>query len=117
MKKIKIILLLAIASLVSVSCSILKTENTAETFLWKVENGNSHIFLLGSIHVAKPDMYPLDYRIEEAYKGSDIVAFEIDMTKLDPLKLRDYMTNTDGRTLKEQISAENYEKLRKIFLY
>lgn len=115
MKKIRLIILLAIASLVTVSCSILKTENTEETFLWRVDDGGSHIFLLGSIHVAKPDMYPLDYRIEEAYKGSDIVAFEIDMAKLDPLKLRDYMTNTDGRTLKEQISAENYEKLRQKF--
>lgn len=116
MKKIRIIILFAIASLVTVSCSLLKTDNTEETFLWKVDNGNSHIYLLGSIHVAKPDMYPLDYRIEGAYRSSDIVAFEIDMGKLDPLKLREYLTYTDGRTLKEQISAENYEKLRKIFL-
>ncbi|MER3328458.1 MAG: TraB/GumN family protein, partial [Candidatus Kapaibacterium sp.] len=67
MKKIRQLLLFTLASLIAVSCSVLKTENTEETFLWKVDDGNSHIFLLGSIHVAKPDMYPLDYRIEEAY--------------------------------------------------
>lgn len=115
MNKIRFILLLAVASLVSVSCSLLKTENTEETFLWKVEDGNSHIFLLGSIHIAKPDMYPLDYRIEEAYRGSDIVAFEIDMTKVDPLSLMKYMTYTDGTRLKDRISAENYEKIRQKF--
>ncbi|PKL79582.1 MAG: hypothetical protein CVV25_07465 [Ignavibacteriae bacterium HGW-Ignavibacteriae-4] len=115
MKKIRLILLLAIASLVTVSCSILKTENTEETFLWKVDDGNSHIFLLGSIHVAKQNMYPLDYRIEEAYRGSDIVAFEIDMTKADPMLFMKYMTYTDGTKLKDRISAENYEKLRQKF--
>lgn len=112
MNKIRLILLLTIASLVTVSCSLLKTENTEETFLWKVDDGSSHIYLLGSIHVAKPDMYPLDYRIEEAYRESDIVAFEIDMTTIDPIKLIDYMTYTDGTKLKDKISAENFEKLR-----
>ena len=115
MRKIRIILLLALTSLVSISCSVLKTENTEETFLWRIDDGNSHVFLLGSIHVAKHDMYPLDYRIEEAYRGSDIVAFEIDMTKADPMLFMKYMTYTDGTRLKDRISAENYEKLRQKF--
>jgi len=115
MKKIRIVLLIALTTLVTVSCSILKTENTEETFLWKVDDGNSHIFLLGSIHVAKQDMYPLDYRIEEAYRGSDIVAFEIDMTKIDPMSIMKYMTYTDGTKLKDKISSENYELVRQKF--
>lgn len=115
MKKIRIVLLIALTTLVTVSCSILKTENTEETFLWKVDDGNSHIFLLGSIHVAKQDMYPLDYRIEEAYRGSDIVAFEIDMSKVDPMSIMKYMTYTDGTKLKDKISSENYELVRQKF--
>ncbi len=115
MKKLRIIFILAITSLVSISCSVLKTENTEETFLWKVDDGSSHIFLLGSIHVAKPDMYPLDYRIEEAYRSSDIVAFEIDMTKVDPMSIMKFMTYTDGTKLRDKISSENYEKVRQKF--
>ncbi len=115
MNKIRQFLLFAIASLIAVSCSVLKTEDKGETFMWKVEDGNSHIFLLGSIHVAKQDMYPLDYRIEEAYRGSDIVAFEIDMTKVDPMSIMKFMTYTDGTRLKDRISAENYEKVRQKF--
>lgn len=115
MNKLKIFFILAITTLVSVSCSILKTENTEETFLWKVDDGNSHIFLLGSIHVAKPDMYPLDYRIEEAFRSSDIVAFEIDMSKVEPLSIMKFMTYTDGTKLRDRISSENYEKIRQKF--
>lgn len=115
MNKLKIFFILAITTLVTVSCSILKTENTEETFLWKVDDGNSHIFLLGSIHVAKPDMYPLDYRIEEAFRSSDIVAFEIDMSKVEPLSIMKFMTYTDGTKLRDRISSENYEKIRQKF--
>lgn len=112
MRKIKLVLSIVLFSILSVSCSVLKTENTEETFLWKIDDGSSHIFLLGSIHVAKPDMYPLDYRIEEAYRSSDIVAFEIDMTTVDPMSIMKYMTYSDGTKLRDRVSSESYEKIR-----
>ena len=42
-------------------------------FLWKITSNAGEVYLLGSIHLAKPDMYPLDARIEEAFRASDNV--------------------------------------------
>jgi uncharacterized protein YbaP (TraB family) len=95
-----------------VSCSSI---NSGDTFLWKVDDGNSHIYLLGSIHIGQPDMYPLDDRIEAAYDDSKEVAFEVDMSKVNPMDLLKYMTYTDGTVLKDKISEESYNKLKAIF--
>jgi hypothetical protein len=44
-------------------------EDTANAskkcFLWEVNLVNSKVYILGSIHVAKPDMYPLNEKIED----------------------------------------------------
>lgn len=108
---IKIVSILAL-SLLTFSCSSI---NSGNTFMWKVDDGNSHVYILGSIHIGEPSMYPLDSRIESAYDESDEVAFEVDMTKVNPMDLMKYMTYTDGTKLRDKISAENYNKLKDIF--
>ena len=35
--------------------------------------------LLGSVHVAKPELYPLDPRIEAAFAASDVLVLELDL--------------------------------------
>lgn len=96
----------------SVSCSSI---NSGDTFLWKVDDGNSHIYLLGSIHIGRPDMYPLNDKINIAYNESQEVAFEVDMSKVNTMDLLKYMTYTDGTKLKDKISKDSYEKLKDIF--
>ncbi|MGI6385770.1 MAG: TraB/GumN family protein [Desulfomonilia bacterium] len=39
-------------------------------FLWSVAGEKSRLYLLGSIHVLRPDTYPLDERIDRAYEAS-----------------------------------------------
>jgi len=110
MRNIRNIILLFIAAAFSYSCS---SVNSGDTFLWRIDKGESHIYLLGSIHVGSPDMFPLDQRITSAYDESDEVAFEIDMSKVNPMELMKYMTYSDGTKLKDNISEESYEKLKK----
>ncbi len=47
--------------------------------LWRAELGVSVLHLLGSVHVARPDLYPLDARIERAFTESDVLVLELDL--------------------------------------
>jgi uncharacterized protein YbaP (TraB family) len=47
--------------------------------LWRAEVGASVLYLLGSVHVARPDLYPLDARIERAFAESGVLVLELDL--------------------------------------
>jgi uncharacterized protein YbaP (TraB family) len=53
-------------------------------FLWKVSSDKGHAWLLGSIHVAKPDLYPLPKEITAAFEASKALVVEADQSKMDP---------------------------------
>jgi len=46
-------------------------------FAWRAQVGASMLHLLGSVHVARPDLYPLDARIEESFAASDVLVLEL----------------------------------------
>ncbi|WP_269531469.1 TraB/GumN family protein [Chitinimonas sp. BJYL2] len=52
----------------------------AKSFLWEAERDGERVWLMGSIHVGRADLYPLAPAIEAAYKESDAVAVEADVT-------------------------------------
>ncbi len=52
-----------------------------KSFLWEVSQGAAKVYLLGSIHVAKQDIYPLAPAIEQAYESSDTLVLEVYLTK------------------------------------
>ncbi|MBZ5590792.1 MAG: TraB/GumN family protein [Acidobacteriia bacterium] len=56
--------------------------------IWKVSSGSRSVYLLGSIHVASSDMYPLPRHIEEAFRNSDVLVVEVDLNKIDQSKLQ-----------------------------
>lgn len=51
----------------------------ARLFLWDAEQDGKHIWLLGSIHLGRPDMYPLAAPIEKAYRAADTLVVEADI--------------------------------------
>jgi hypothetical protein len=50
-------------------------------FLWAVTSPTATVHLLGSIHLATPDIYPLDPRIETAFQAAGTLVLEL---PLDP---------------------------------
>ena len=56
-------------------------------FLWTVRSEKGAAYLLGSIHLLKKEMYPLDRRIEEAFAGSNALAVETDIGAREKEKL------------------------------
>jgi uncharacterized protein YbaP (TraB family) len=48
-------------------------------FLWKVTGPKGVVYLLGTVHVAKPELYPLPAVIEERFKQADTLVEEVDL--------------------------------------
>lgn len=72
-------------------------------------------WLFGSIHVGRDDFYPLPDYVYNAFNEADAAAFELDAlafesdlnAQIDALQL---MVYTDGSTIKDHLSEENYNK-------
>lgn len=83
--------------------------------LWKVEGGNSPLYLLGSIHFLKSSDYPLAVPMETAYQNAQVVVFETDMAALEsPATQIKFLTKgrlPEGGKLSDELSPEVYEKL------
>ncbi len=57
--------------------------------LWRVDSGASTVYLLGSVHVAREDIYPLNVYIERAFDSSVRLAVEADVRKMDQARVQD----------------------------
>src|SRR5208282_5803266 len=64
--------------LVVAACRASAAEH--KLFAWRVAGDPGTVYLLGSIHVGKPDLYPLAQPIEQAFAGSAELVEEIDMS-------------------------------------
>jgi uncharacterized protein YbaP (TraB family) len=72
------------------------------------EQGSLH--LLGSVHAVTPDFYPLSEAIEAAYEKSEVVLFEVDLSKMPEAAVQ-LMTSgqlPDDTKLSDVLSPELY---------
>ena len=85
-------------------------------FMWRVKSTNSTVYLLGSLHVAKPSMYPLDPRIEKAFSSSDVLVVEADASPDKTLGLAMQMmaraSYPPDDSLDKHISKEMFETIQ-----
>lgn len=84
-------------------------------FFWKATKGHNTVYLLGSIHVGVPMMYPVNAEIRNAIRETDKLYVECN-TNTEQGQA-DYLAKamyTDGTTLKDHISNDTYEELEKI---
>src|SRR5512141_292401 len=90
-----------------------KSGTAQKSFLWQVRSKSTAVYVLGSVHVAKPDMYPLPGRIEESFAKAAALALEADPTKAGDPNLLSRMLSAalypDNGTLKEHLSQKTYE--------
>lgn len=95
-----------------------KKQQAGNSFLWKVTSadGDHTAYLLGSIHVARPDFYPLAPEIQKAFEESKVLAVEVDTTKVDQAALQGVMlaegTYQDGSSLTDNVGAETLKAFR-----
>lgn len=56
----------------------ISTQACANGFFWQADRNDQTLYLLGSIHQANSNFYPLDTRIYDAIRRSDLVFLEVD---------------------------------------
>ncbi|NLB63323.1 MAG: TraB/GumN family protein [Fibrobacter sp.] len=68
--------------LICFSCSqapVVKKEVSQRSFLWSVNNAKDTLWLLGSIHLGREELYPLAPNIEKAFAISQELAVEMNI--------------------------------------
>ncbi len=58
-----------------------------KAFFWVVRSGQAKAYVLGSIHVGKPDFFPLEDKVERAFEASDMLAVEVNINAVSPSAL------------------------------
>lgn len=86
------------------ACSTNNHMNTTPLF-WEISSSDNTIYALGSIHVAKKEIYPLNKTIMDAYDSSSCVVFERDITS-------EQISSTDNNiALSQIIDSGLYEQV------
>lgn len=81
--------------------------------MWEVTNGDGTVYLLGSIHMLRPETYPLDDAIYAAFDASAVAAFELHLDSLEaaaPLMMTRGVYQ-DGRTLSDVLPDSLHDEL------
>ena len=84
--------------------------------LWEARGKSNSVYLLGSIHFAKDDFYPLAKPIEQAYERSLIIVFEADLGEMKSMATQASLLKAgmcpEGETLRQQLGKETYSALQ-----
>jgi uncharacterized protein YbaP (TraB family) len=82
---------------------------------WQVDTPGATVYLLGSMHLASPDIYPLRSEIVQAFEGAGSLAVEIDVRGEKGAAIQQRMLQrgqySGGRTLMDDLSPETWRNL------
>ena len=87
-----------------------------KNFLWKVQSRSATVYLLGSIHFLREDVYPLHKTIENAYESSNNLVVEANINELGKLDLKmltDRAFYKSDDHLEKHVSPETYRLVKK----
>jgi len=87
-----------------------------KSFIWKIQSKTSTVYVLGSLHFAKKEMYPLSQKIEKAFAQSDDLVVEAnvnDIKKIDIQKMTESAFYPADDALEKHISPETFEWVKK----
>jgi uncharacterized protein len=87
----------------------------SKVFAWRAQVGASTLYLLGSVHVARSDLYPLDARLEGAFAESDALVLELAMDEAAQLAAARRMVElgqlSPGQRLSDVVRPETWDLL------
>jgi uncharacterized protein YbaP (TraB family) len=87
--------------------------------LWRAASATTHAWLLGSVHLLPPHLYPLDRSIEDAFAESDLLVVELDAgSPVNQARLGQALAERaflpGGRTLTGEIDSVTVHELAAI---
>ncbi len=82
--------------------------------LWEVSGTSNSVYLLGSIHLLRPQDYPLPRVFDTAYKDAEVLIMEVDADGLDPIATQSafirYGVLQGNATLRKLMGETLYQK-------
>ena len=92
-----------------------------KAFFWQVnstaDTSGATVYLMGSIHFADKSFYPLRPEIEQAFKDSQHLVVELDISNTDQSTYQSLLAQRgmlrDGKTIKDVITDDTMLELRK----
>ena len=83
--------------------------------MWRVQSKRSTVYILGSIHLLKKDIYPLSRTIENAFEKSDYLAVEADINEIGRLNIQKLMESafySGNDTLEKHVSRSTFDTIK-----
>jgi uncharacterized protein len=119
MRAHRLFALLAVAALLSAPLALAGDTTTQKGIFWKVtSDAGGEVYLLGSIHAATDEFYPMPKEIEDAYAKSKALVVEADAAAEDAAALQQLVMSTgmygEGDTLKKHVSKDTVKKLKAV---
>lgn len=94
-----------------------KPQKPKLCFLWQGQSKEGKVYLLGSVHLAKKELYPLNAAIEEAFAESEVLAVEADITKANQAALQAKILQKAmypaGESLKGKVPEKTFAEAKK----
>ena len=82
--------------------------------LWRAQGTSNSVYLLGSIHLLRPEDHPLPSVIDKAYEDAEVLVMELDMDDLDGAMAQQLFNQNgvlrDGTTLRDLMGDDLYEQ-------
>ncbi len=86
-----------------------------DSSVWKISNGQTDLYIGGTIHVLSQKDYPLPQEFDQAYQQADRLVLETDLAAMAGLEVQQQLLlrvmYLDGRSLKDDLSASTYRLL------
>ena len=80
--------------------------------LWKAEGNGNTLYLLGSIHTDRSNLYPFHKQLRDIITGVELAAFELDFNSQEGIdEFTAMQMYSDGTTLKDHIDPEIYQEV------
>ncbi|MDO8907914.1 MAG: TraB/GumN family protein [Pseudohongiella sp.] len=87
----------------------------AQTSVWRISDGDSDVYIAGTVHLLRQQDYPLPAAYDQAYVASERLFFETDIGGMSDMGLQQRMlrelTYQDGRSLSTVLDADSYAAL------
>lgn len=104
------------AAFLLLSTSALQAQSHSRKFLmWKVSSPSATVYLVGSIHLADPSVFPLPAPVEQAFAASKVLAVEADVNNFNLDEaiglLGEYGMYTDGDSLSKHLDGDTSRQL------
>lgn len=87
-----------------------------KNFLWKVQSTTGAVYVLGSIHLLKKEIYPLSRKIEDAFERSKALVVEANINDISQISVEKLIKDAfypENDTLEKHISRETYGLVKK----